>query len=287
MRSAIRMASTPRHEVIELVLEQKLLNAVRSAARERVAYVCFSGGIDSTVVLAASVRAGVDTVALLGVSPSLAASERADAHRIASEIGAEVEEVETNEMDLAGYRNNAGDRCYYCKSALYDTVQALAATRNSDEVIFVGTHVDDLGEHRPGLQAAMERGVIAPLVDAGFSKADVRALAREWNLSNAEKPAAPCLASRVPVGTEVTPEKLAQIETVEEFLRLHDIWPARARWHEGVVRLEIPIEMFERVVTDPLRGELRRACRKAGFKFVALDLGGLQSGSLSLPLVGS
>ena len=268
-------------------LEQKLFDAVNSAARDRVAYVCFSGGVDSTVVLAASVRAGVDTVALLGVSPSLAASERADAHRIANEIGARVEEVETNEMELAGYRENAGDRCYHCKSALYDTVQALAASRNSDEVIFVGTHVDDLGEHRPGLQAAMERGVVAPLVDAGFSKADVRALAREWNLSNAEKPAAPCLASRVPVGTEVTPERLAQIEAVEEFLRLHDIWPARARWHEAVVRLEIPAEMFERVVTDPLRGELRRACRQAGFRFVALDLGGLQSGSISLPLVAS
>jgi pyridinium-3,5-biscarboxylic acid mononucleotide sulfurtransferase len=281
------MAGTHHREVNEVELEQKLLDAVSSAARDRVAYVCFSGGIDSTVVLAASVRAGVDTIALLGVSPSLAASERADAHRIATEIGARVEEVETNEMDLAGYRKNAGDRCYYCKSALYDTVQALAATRSSDEVIFVGTHVDDLGEHRPGLQAAMERGVVAPLVDAGFSKADVRALAREWKLSNAEKPAAPCLASRVPVGVEVTPERLAQIETVEEFLRLNDIWPARARWHEGVVRLEIPIEMFERVVTDPLRGELRRACRKAGFKFVALDLGGLQSGSLSLPLVGT
>jgi pyridinium-3,5-biscarboxylic acid mononucleotide sulfurtransferase len=281
------MASTRHREVNEVELERKLLDAVSSAARDRVAYVCFSGGIDSTVVLAASVRAGVDTVALLGVSPSLAASERADAHRIATEIGARVEEVETNEMDLAGYRKNAGDRCYYCKSALYDTVQALAATRSSDEVIFVGTHVDDLGEHRPGLQAAMERGVVAPLVDAGFSKADVRALAREWKLSNAEKPAAPCLASRVPVGVEVTPERLAQIETVEEFLRLNDIWPARARWHEGVVRLEIPIEMFERVVTDPLRMELRRACRKAGFKFVALDLGGLQSGSLSLPLVGT
>jgi uncharacterized protein len=281
------MGSTQHREVNEVELEQKLLDAVSSAARDRVAYVCFSGGIDSTVVLAASVRAGVDTVALLGVSPSLAASERADAHRIANEIGARVEEVETNEMDLAGYRNNAGDRCYYCKSALYDTVQALAATRNSDEVIFVGTQVDDLGEHRPGLQAAMERGVVAPLVDAGFSKADVRALARQWNLSNAEKPAAPCLASRVPVGIEVTPERLAQIESVEEFLRLNDVWPARARWHEGIVRLEIPVEMFDRVVTDPFRGELRRACRKAGFKFVALDLGGLQSGSLSLPLVGS
>lgn len=268
-------------------LEAKLITAVRAAARERVAYVCYSGGIDSTVVLAASVRAGIETVALLGVSPSLAAAERADAHRIASEIGARVEEVETNEMELAGYRENAGDRCYYCKSALYDTVQALAATRSSKEVIFVGTHVDDLGEHRPGLQAAMEHGVVAPLVDAGFNKSDVRALARQWNLSNAEKPAAPCLASRVPVGVEVSPERLAQIEAVEEFLRDHDVWPARARWHDAIVRLEIPAEMFERVVADPFRGELRRACRKAGFKFVALDLGGLQSGSLSLPLVAS
>lgn len=268
-------------------LEKKLLDAVTAAARGRVAYVCFSGGIDSTVVLAASVRAGIDTVALLGVSPSLAAAERADAHRIANEIGARVEEVETNEMELAGYRANAGDRCYYCKSALYDTVQALAATRNANEAIFVGTQVDDLGEHRPGLQAAIERGVVAPLVDAGFNKSDIRALARQWNLSNADKPAAPCLASRVPVGTEVTPERLAQIEAVEEFLRLNDIWPARARWHEAVVRLEIPAEMFERVVSDPLRGELRRACRRAGFKFVALDLGGLQSGSLSLPLAAT
>lgn len=268
-------------------LEERLFAAVRAAARNRVAYVCYSGGIDSTVVLAGSVRAGIETVALLGVSPSLASAERADAHRIAGEIGARVEEVETNEMELAGYRANAGDRCYYCKSALYDTVQALAATRSSDEVIFVGTHVDDLGEHRPGLQAAMEHGVVAPLVDAGFNKADVRVLARRWDLSNAEKPAAPCLASRVPVGFEVTPERLAQVEAVEEFLRLHDIWPARARWHETVVRLEIPLESFERVVTDPLREELRQACRRAGFKFVALDLGGLQSGSLSLPLVAS
>jgi uncharacterized protein len=268
-------------------LEAKLISAIRDSARDRIAYVCYSGGVDSTLVLAASVRAEVETIALLGVSPSLAAAEREDAHRIANEIGARVEEVETNEMELAGYRANAGDRCYHCKSALYDTVQALAATRNSEEVIFVGTHVDDLGEHRPGLQAAMERGVVAPLVDAGFNKADVRALARQWNLSNAEKPAAPCLASRVPVGMEVTPERLAQIETVESFLRLHDVWPARARWHESVVRLEIPPDMFERVVTEPLRDELRRACRRAGFKFVALDLAGLQSGSLSLPLVTS
>lgn len=264
-----------------------LIAAIRAAARDRVAYVCYSGGIDSTVVLAACVRAEVETIALLGVSDSLAASEREEAHRIAREIGARIEEVETNEIELAGYRANAGDRCYYCKSALYDTVQALAATRRADEVIFVGTHADDLGEHRPGLKAAMERGVIAPLVDAGFNKADVRALAREWALSNAEKPAAPCLASRVPVGIEVTPEKLGQIESVEEFLRANDVWPARARWHDSVVRLEIPAEMFERVMADPFRDELGRACRRAGFRFVALDLGGLQTGSVSLPLVTS
>jgi uncharacterized protein len=270
-----------------LDLGERLTTTIRGAAEGRVAYVCYSGGIDSTLVLAASVRAGIETVALLGVSPSLAVAEREDAHRIAGEIGALVEEVATNEMELAAYRANTGDRCYHCKSALYDTVQALAATRDADEVIFVGTHVDDLGEHRPGLQAAMERGVMAPLVDAGFTKADVRALAREWKLSNAEKPAAPCLASRIPVGSEVTPERLAQIEAVESFLRANDIWPARARWHESVVRLEIGPEMFERVVSDPLRTELRRACRKAGFKFVALDLAGLQSGSLSLPLVAS
>jgi uncharacterized protein len=268
-------------------LEDRLIDAVKAAADGRVAYVCYSGGVDSTVVLAASVRAGIETIALLGVSASLAAAEREDAHRIAREIGAHVEEVETNEMELAGYRANAGDRCYHCKSALYDTVLALAATRDADEVIFVGTHVGDLGEHRPGLQAAMERGVIAPLVDAGFDKEDVRSLARRWNLSNAEKPAAPCLASRLPVGAEVTPERLGQIEAVEGFLREHDIWPARARWHDSVVRIEVAPEMFERVTSDPLRGELRRACRKAGFRFVALDLGGLQSGSVSLPLVAS
>src|SRR5258708_24195577 len=172
------MPTHRRREGNRLDLEGRLISAVRAAARDRIAYVCYSGGVDSTLVLAASVRAGIDTVALLGVSPSLAAAERADAHRIANEIGASVEEVETNEMELAGYRANAGDRCYFCKSALYDTVQALAATRKLNEVIFVGTQVDDLGEHRPGLQSAMELGVVAPLVDTGFNKTDVLALVR-------------------------------------------------------------------------------------------------------------
>lgn len=270
-----------------LELEQRLIAAVRASARGRIAYVCFSGGIDSTVVLAACVRAGLNTVAMLGVSPSLSESEREEAHRLAREMGATVEEVATNEIELEGYRANAGDRCYFCKTSLYETVQRLAASRGDNEIVFVGTHLDDLGEHRPGLRAAMEHGVVAPLVGAKFRKDDVRALARAWSLSNAEKPAAPCLASRIPVGMEVTAERLRQIERVEEFLRAHDVWPARARWHDSVVRIEVPPELFERVVSQPLREELRRACRDAGFRFVGLDLGGLQSGSLSLPLAAT
>jgi uncharacterized protein len=273
--------------VVDTNAETRLLGAITSAVGDRVAYVCFSGGIDSTVVLAGCVRAGVQTVALLGVSDSLPAAEREDAHRIATELGARVEEVRTNEMESDAYRENSGDRCYHCKTALYETVQALARERQASGVILVGTQLDDLGEHRPGLRAASERGVVAPLVDAGLDKAAVRSLARQWNLSNADKPAAPCLASRVPVGTEVTPARLAQIEAVEAFLRERDLWPARARWHGTIVRLEIPPEMFERAIEEPLRSDLRRACRKAGFTFVALDLGGLQSGSLSLPLLAS
>jgi uncharacterized protein len=265
-------------------LADRLISTVTSIAARRAVYVCYSGGVDSTLVLAACIRARLNTTALLGVSPSLAASEREDAHRIATELGATVEEVLTSEMALDGYRANTGDRCYFCKTSLYETVQAVAADRGADEVVFVGTQLDDLGEHRPGLKAAEEKGVEAPLVIARFNKNDIRELAREWQLPNADKHASPCLASRIPVGIEVTPQRLAQIDAVESFLRANDVWPARARWHESVVRLEIPSELFERVVTEPLRSELRRACRKAGFKFVALDLGGLQRGSISLPL---
>lgn len=273
--------------MIDLSPEQRLLGVIRSAVGERIAYVCYSGGVDSTVVLAGCIRAGVRTVALLGVSDSLSAAERADAHRIALELGAQVEEVRTNEMESEAYRENSGDRCYHCKTALYETIQALAIERRASGVIMVGTQLDDLGEHRPGLRAATEHGVEAPLVAARLDKAAVRSLAKRWGLSNTEKAAAPCLASRVPVGSEVTPERLAQIETVEAFLRAHELWPARARWHGAIVRVEIPPELFQRAVEEPTRTELHRVCRKAGFTFVALDLAGLQSGSLSLPLLAS
>jgi uncharacterized protein len=265
-------------------LESRLLDAVRTSVAGREAFVCFSGGVDSTLVLAACLRAGVKTTALLAVSPSLAREERAEAHALAGELGAALEELETRETDLEGYRANAGDRCYFCKSTLYGVAEGVAAERAKAGVLLNGTQVEDLGDVRPGLKAASEHEVLSPLVAAGFRKAEVRALARHWGLSNADKAASPCLASRFPVGVEVTPERLRQVEQVESFLREKGLWPARARWHESVVRLEIDETKMALALAEPLRTELERACWRAGFRFAAVDLGGIQTGSLAKKL---
>jgi len=262
-------------------LETRLLDALRRQAGGKPCVVCFSGGLDSTVVLAACLRAGLSTTALLAVSPSLAQAEREEAHLLASFLGADLIEAATGEVDDPAYRANAGDRCYHCKTALYGVAEGLAAQRWPGALILNGAQVDDLGDYRPGMQAAKEHGVFAPLLEAGLGKEDIRALARAWGLPNAEKAAAPCLASRFPVGTEVTPERLAQVEAVEAFLREAGLWPARARWHETVVRLEIDRTAMARALEEPLRSELERACWRAGFRFAALDLAGIQSGSLS------
>jgi uncharacterized protein len=265
-------------------LEARLLAAVARAAAGKKALVCFSGGVDSTLVLAACLRAGLPAKALLAVSPSLPRAERAEAHRLAADLGAELEELETRETDLEGYRANAGDRCYFCKSTLYGVAEALAAGRGEEGVLMNGTQLDDLGDVRPGLKAATEHAVKSPLLEAGFNKEAVRVLARAWGLANADKAAAPCLASRFPVGTEVTPERLLQVEAMEDFLRSQGLWPARARWHESVVRLELEPEAMLRALQEPLRTELERAAWRAGFRFVAVDLSGIQSGSLARAL---
>ena len=264
--------------------ESSLLDLLRTRVGSRRALVCFSGGVDSTLVLAASIRAGLDTLALLAVSPSLPQAERAEAHALAAQIGAELLELPTQETDLPAYRANAGDRCYHCKSTLYGAAEAEARKQKLTGLVLNGTQLDDLGDVRPGLRAASEHEVFSPLLEAGFHKEDVRALARHWGHQNADKAAAPCLASRFPVGTEVTPERLNQVEQVEDFLRAKGLWPARARWHDSVVRLEIERDLMHRALEEPLRTELERACWRAGFRFVAVDLAGIQSGSLAKAL---
>jgi uncharacterized protein len=261
-----------------LELEERLIAAVRAAATNRIAYVCYSGGIDSTLVLAACVRAELPTVALLGISASLASSEREDAHRIAREIGAAVEEVATNEIESTGYRANAGDRCYYCKAELWERLGEVARTRGFDAIID-GTNADDLTEHRPGLRAADEHGVRSPLAELGWSKAEVRTAAHALGLPGWDAPASPCLSSRVVYGLGITPGRLRQVEQGEAYLRsLGVAGDLRVRHHGDRARIEVSPDQFERVREH---WDAVRACFVGlGFAEVELDPAGYRRGAL-------
>lgn len=266
------------------LLESRLLDVLKAESRGRHAFVCFSGGLDSAVVLAACMRAGLATTALLSVGPSLAEYEKRDAHAMAKLLGATLEEIEANETDVDAYRANTGDRCYHCKTALYEAAGRLARERFPEAWILNGAQVEDLDDYRPGMNAAQEHGVFAPLLEAGLDKEGVRTLARLWALPIAEKPATPCLASRFPVGTEVTPERLRMVDAVETYLRDNGLWPGRARYHGPVVRVELARSVMPKVLEEPYRSELEALAKHVGFTFVALDLTGLQSGSLSFAL---
>jgi uncharacterized protein len=250
--------------------------------------VAFSGGVDSAVLLALAVRVlGADqVVALLGVSPSLAVDERLGAHEVARSIGVAVVEVTTREGDNPAYQANGPDRCFHCKDELFTRIDdEVVATHRLDAVAY-GENADDARRlDRPGSQAATGHAVLAPLADLGLTKADVRRLARSLGLAVADKPAAPCLASRIPHHEPVTPEKLRQVDRAESALRLLGLTDLRVRHHGDVARVELLAADLPRAVAEPLRGAVLAAVRGAGFRFVALDLAGIQSGAFTLPLV--
>jgi uncharacterized protein len=250
--------------------------------------VAFSGGVDSSVLLALAARAlGRDrVVAVLGVSPSLAADERAAAHAVARGIGVAVVEVDTREGDRAAYRANGPDRCFHCKDELFTRIADEVVTAHRLDAVAYGENADDARRpDRPGARAAVAHRVLRPLADAGLRKTDVRRLARTLGLPCADKPAAPCLASRIPHFAEVTPEKLGQVERAEAALRRLGFTDLRVRHHGEVARIELPPEDLPRAVAAPLREAVRDAVRAAGFRFVAMDLDGIQSGAFTLPLV--
>jgi pyridinium-3,5-biscarboxylic acid mononucleotide sulfurtransferase len=250
--------------------------------------VAFSGGVDSSVLVALAVQVlGAErVVAVLGVSPSLAAAERDDAHRVAEVLGVRLVEVVTREGERAAYRANGPDRCYHCKDELFTRIDADLAARHGLDAVAYGENADDARRpDRPGSLAAREHGVLRPLADAGLTKADVRALARELGLPSADKPAAPCLASRIPHFEAVEPAKLAQVERAEAALRALGFADSRVRHHGDVARVELPVEDLPRAVAEPVRRALVDAVRGAGFRFVALDLAGMQSGAFTLSLV--
>jgi uncharacterized protein len=246
--------------------------------------VAFSGGVDSTFLLAAAADAlGDRVVAATAVSPSLAAVERDEAAELAAEIGVRHVEVATDEMERAAYQRNDADRCFHCKAALFDVLEPLAAAFDG-ATIAVGTITDDLGDHRPGQRAAAERGILTPLADAGLTKVDVRVLSRARGLRTADKPAAACLASRVVYGLQVTPRRLTRIEQAEAWLRdrLGARVDLRVRDHGDLARIEVASDWLGEVFE--FAAELDEALRAMGWTFVAIDAGGFRSGSLNAAL---
>jgi uncharacterized protein len=264
----------------ELVVKRdRLLESLRQLDGVAVA---FSGGIDSTVVARAAYLAQGDrAVAVTADSASVPRSELALAAELAGRIGIRHIVVNTSEFDNPDYLKNDGARCYYCKSELYQTVERLLPELGVQAIVS-GANLDDMGDYRPGLIAASEHAVIHPLKDAGFTKNDVRLLARHWDLPTWDKPASPCLSSRLAPGLAVTPERTGRVEAAEAFLRGLGLRDCRVRYHEGdLARIEVPAGEIGRLASDSLRTEISTELHRLGFRYITLDLDGFRSGSLN------
>jgi pyridinium-3,5-biscarboxylic acid mononucleotide sulfurtransferase len=250
-------------------------------ARNRV-IVALSGGVDSAVLTTLAAEAlGPDRVlAVTGVSDSLAEGETEDARSVCAILGVPHRTVQTREILRPEYVANAGDRCYHCRTELFEVLGAMARSLGYEAVAY-GAIVEDGDDFRPGMAAAVEHGAIAPLLEAGLDKAGVRALAGEAGIPVRDKPASACLASRIPVGTAVTPERLRQVDRAESALRALGFGQLRVRHHGEVARLELDAEGVRRLADDGLRAEAAAAVRAAGFRFVAVDLEGYRTGSLN------
>lgn len=244
--------------------------------------VAFSAGVDSTVVAkAAQLALGDAAVAVTGTSASLASGELDQARHLADLIGIRHEVIETEEFDNADYVQNAPDRCFHCKTELYTQIEGLTE-RLGVKVIAGGTNADDADDFRPGTRAAHSHQVRSPLAECGIGKADVRRLAAHWNLPIWDKPASPCLSSRIAYGQEVTPERLAMVDEAEQYLRRLGLSTVRVRYHEGdLARLEVPPEAIADLCEPAAREALATHLKSLGFKFITIDLEGYRSGSLN------
>jgi uncharacterized protein len=244
--------------------------------------VAFSGGVDSAVVAKAARLALADKVVLVtGTSAALADGELEAARELAMLIGVRHVEISTEEFANPNYVANAPDRCYHCKSELYTQLERLAAQAGM-KVVVNGANADDLGDYRPGMQAAAEHCVRSPLAECGITKQEVRMLAAAWSLPVAEKPATPCLSSRVAYGQEVTPERLAMIDRAEQFLRSLGFRELRVRYHAGdMARIEVPAEELSQLCEPLMRRAVVEELEQLGFKFITLDLMGFRSGNLN------
>ena len=242
--------------------------------------VAFSGGADSAVVAkAARVALGERALAVTGVSASLASGELEIARKVAASIGIRHETVETDELADSNYLQNQPQRCWHCKTELYGQLRQLGEQLGFF-AIANGTNTDDLRDFRPGLTAAEEWGVLSPLVACGIDKQGVRELAQLWDLEVWDKPASPCLSSRVVYGLEITPERLQRIDQAESFLKELGFHSVRVRCHhDELARLEVSPEEISRLASQPERDQIASRLRELGFRYVTIDLEGFRSGS--------
>ncbi|HAX46763.1 MAG TPA: ATP-dependent sacrificial sulfur transferase LarE [Nitrospina sp.] len=264
-----------------MLLEKKRLDLESRIAELGSALVAFSGGVDSTLVLAVAKKVlGDKVLAVTAESDSVPERELQTAQHLAETLGVKHRIIHTEEMSSPDYLKNPANRCYYCKSELYGKLSKVAAEHKLTSILN-GINLDDLGDHRPGITAANEAGIISPLAELGFNKQDVRDLAREMDLPNWEKPALACLSSRIPYGQPVTTEKLSMIEQAEGALLAEGFRQVRVRHHGDMARIELPQEDIPGLLKNGLTEKINLRLREIGFQYVTVDLEGYRSGSLN------